>query len=98
VRKKHRTKAGCQHRILQAASGGYGPESAVDYGFYERVRWRNGRRFRILTVVDQFTREMYVFGGRSVPPCGTRVTQALEPVVAQRGAPRAITVDNRINV
>ena len=38
-----------------------------------------------------------MFGGRSVPQ-GDTVAQALEPVIAQRGAPWAITVDNLIDV
>ena len=57
----------------------------------ERVA--DGRRFRILTVVDQFTREcLCLRADQSLT--GEKVAQALEPVVAQRGAPRAITVDN----
>ncbi len=57
----------------------------------ERVA--DGRWFRILTVVDQFTREcLCVVADQSLS--GKKVAQALEPVVAQRGAPRSITVDN----
>jgi putative transposase len=57
----------------------------------ERVA--DGRWFRILTVVDQFTREC-VFLRTDQSLTGEKVAQALEPVVAQRGAPRVITVDN----
>jgi len=57
----------------------------------ERVA--DGRCFRILTVVDQFTREcLCLVADQSLT--GENVAQALEPVVMQRGAPRAITVDN----
>jgi len=57
----------------------------------ERVA--DGRWFRILTVVDQFTREcLCLVADQSLT--GEKVAQALEPVVLQRGAPRAITVDN----
>ena len=57
----------------------------------ERVA--DGRWFRILTVVDQFTREcLCLMADQSLT--GEKVAQALEPVVMQRGAPRAITVDN----
>ena len=57
----------------------------------ERVT--DGRWFRILTVVDQFTREcLCLLADQSLS--GEKVTQALEPVVLQRGAPRSITVDN----
>jgi putative transposase len=57
----------------------------------ERVA--DGRWFRILTVVDQFTREcLCLVADQSLT--GEKMAQALEPVVMQRGAPRAITVDN----
>jgi putative transposase len=57
----------------------------------ERVA--DGRWFRILTVVDQFTREcLNLLADQSLT--GEKVAQALEPVGLQRGAPRAITVDN----
>ncbi len=56
----------------------------------ERVA--DGRWFRILTVVDQFTREcLCLLAYQSLT--GEKVTQALELVVLQRGAPRSITVD-----
>lgn len=43
--------------------------------------------------MDQFTREcLCLLADQSLT--GEKVAQALEPVVAQRGAPRAITVDN----
>ena len=57
----------------------------------ERVA--DGRWFRILTVVDQFTREcLCLLADQSLT--GGKVAQALELVVGQRGAPRSITVDN----
>ena len=57
----------------------------------ERVA--DGRCFLILTVVDQFTREcVCLVADQSLT--GEKLTQALELVVMQRGAPRAITVDN----
>jgi putative transposase len=57
----------------------------------ERVA--DGRWFLILTVVDQFTREcLCLVADQSLT--GEKVAQALEPVVMQRGALRAITVDN----
>lgn len=55
----------------------------------ERVA--DGRWFRIFTVVDQFTREcLCLVADQSLT--GEKVVQALEPVVAQRGAPSSITV------
>jgi putative transposase len=56
-------------------------------------RVADGRWFRILTVVDQFTREcLCLLADQSLT--GQKVAQALEPLVRQRGAPRSITVDN----
>jgi transposase InsO family protein len=57
------------------------------------ARVTDGRGFRILTVVDQFTREcLCLVADQSLT--GEKVAQALEPIVIQRGAPRSITVDN----
>ena len=56
-------------------------------------RFANGLRFRVLTVVDLYTREcLALHVDRSIG--GEMVAAALDRVVAQRGAPEAITVDN----
>jgi putative transposase len=90
VRTKHRTKAACRHRIPQAVATAPNQRWRMDF---MRERVADGRWFRILTVVDQFTRACWcVVADQSLR--GDKVAQALEPVVAQRGAPRAITVDN----
>jgi len=53
----------------------------------------SGRKFRVLSVIDIYTRECLAlevdtgFAGR-------RVTRALEAILAERGAPRAIRCDN----
>ena len=47
----------------------------------------------MLTVVDQFTRECLVLLADS-SLTGTKVAQALSEIVAERGAPVSITVDN----
>lgn len=54
----------------------------------------DGRSFRILTVVDQFTRECVgLKADRAMP--GMKVAQALERAKAERSAlPESITVDN----
>lgn len=90
VRTKHRTKAACRHRVPQA--GATAPNQRWSMDFMSE-RMADGRWFRILTVVDQFTREcLCLVADQSLT--GEKVAQALEPVVIQRGAPRAITVDN----
>lgn len=53
----------------------------------------DGRRFRTLNVVDDFTREsLAIEVGTSLP--GSCVVRAVERVALQRGYPVAITIDN----
>ena len=53
----------------------------------------NGRRFRVLTVVDDFSRECPVLeADHSLT--GQRVTRVLERMALTRGLPEVITVDN----
>jgi putative transposase len=53
----------------------------------------NGRRFRVLTVVDNFSRECPVLEvDHSLP--GQRVTRVLDRIALTRGLPEVITVDN----
>jgi putative transposase len=53
----------------------------------------NGRRIRVLTVIDDFTRESLATEVDTSLP-GLRVTQVLDRLVAGRGLPELITVDN----
>jgi hypothetical protein len=53
-----------------------------------------GRWFRVLTVVDQFTRECLLLLADS-SLTGHKVALALSQVIAEREAPESITVDNR---
>ena len=90
VRTQHRTKAAGRHRVPQAVATA--PNQRWRRGFM-RERVADGRWFRMLTVVDQFTREcLCLVADRSLT--GEKVAQPLEPVVLQWGAPRSITVDN----
>src|ERR1700761_1882191 len=53
----------------------------------------SGRRFRILTVVDDFTREcLSLFADASLP--APRVVRELDRIVETRGCPRMIVSDN----
>jgi putative transposase len=53
----------------------------------------NGRRFRVLTIVDDLTRECPALEvDHSLP--GQRVTRVLDRLAATRGLPAVITVDN----
>lgn len=90
VRTKHRTKAAGRARVPQAMATAPNERWSMDF---MRERVADGRWFRILTVVDQFTREcLCLLADQSLT--GEKVAQAWEPLVAQRGTPRAITVDN----
>src|SRR5690349_11299138 len=56
-------------------------------------RLADQRWFRVLTVVDQFTREcILLLADRSLT--AAKVAAALDRVVAERGTPESITVDN----
>jgi putative transposase len=56
-------------------------------------RFADGRWFRILTVVDQYTREcLCAFADRS--QTGEKVVVQMKQLVATRGIPEAITTDN----
>jgi putative transposase len=57
------------------------------------ARLLDGRWFRVLTVVDQFTRECLLLLADS-SLTGQKVALALAQVVAERGTPLSITVDN----
>lgn len=90
VRTKVRVRAARRHRVPLAVATAPNQRWSMDF-MSERVA--DGRWFRIFTVVDQFTREcLCLVADQSLT--GEKVAQALEPVVAQRGAPRSITVDN----
>ena len=53
----------------------------------------DGRPFRVLTIVDQFSRESLRAEPRSSFP-GSQVVASLERIALQRGYPEAITIDN----
>jgi putative transposase len=56
-------------------------------------RLADGRWFRILTIVDQYTREcLCAYADRS--QTGPRVVEQVERLVALRGVPESITTDN----
>lgn len=57
------------------------------------ARLEDGRSFRILTVVDQFTRECVAIRGKPRLN-GSDVAEALDMAVRERGKPTSIPVDN----
>lgn len=56
-------------------------------------RLADGRWIRVLTVVDQYTRECLTLHADTALS-GEKVANALDKVVALRGAPKSITRDN----
>ena len=53
----------------------------------------DGRRFRILAIVDDFTRECLTLAADTSLP-GLRVARELDAVIALRGRPTTIVSDN----
>ncbi len=53
----------------------------------------SGRRFRVLAVIDTFTREALAIEVDTSLP-GARVVRVLDRIVAERGIPRQIVLDN----
>jgi putative transposase len=56
-------------------------------------RLEGGRAFRVLTVIDQFTRECLKLEA-ATHMSGSRVVESLEAAAELRGYPKSITVDN----
>jgi putative transposase len=90
VRTAKRTKRARQARV--ALPGASRPNQRWSMDFVSD-RFADGRWFRILTVVDQYTREcLCVHPERS--QTGRKVADQLTEIVALRGAPESITSDN----
>jgi putative transposase len=90
VRTKKRKKAASHPRVPQGVASGPNQRWSMDF-IHDRLA--DGRAFRVLTVVDQYTREcLLLLADTSLS--GEKVAAALNLVVAERGAPQSITVDN----
>ena len=90
LRRKKRRKRGSHLRVVLA-----GPERINQHWSMDFVTDSlfNGRRLRVLTVVDDFSKECPVLEvDHSLT--GKRVTRVLERVALTRGLPEVITVDN----
>ena len=91
VRTKQRKKIGRRQRLAAPMA----VEANVCWSMdFVSDKLADGRSFRILTAVDQFTREcVWLEADRSMT--GTKVVQALEQARGERGSlPKSITVDN----
>jgi putative transposase len=90
VRTKVRKKIARRARVPASAATRPNEKWSMDF---VAARLLDGRWFRVLTVVDQFTRECLLLLADSSLG-GQKVASALSVVVAERGAPISITVDN----
>jgi len=91
VRSVERKKIGRRQRVAQAPASGPNQCWAADF---VSDKLSDGRSYRILTVIDQFTREcIALVAERSMT--GAQVVATFTEACADRGAvPRSITLDN----
>lgn len=90
VRTAKRTKRSGQLRVALPAASGVNQRWSMDF---VSDRLADGRWFRILTVIDQYTREcLCSYADRS--QTGDKVVEQMKQLVKLRGAPESITADN----
>jgi putative transposase len=90
LRTQHRKKRASQLRVPLATATAVNQRWSMDF---VTERLENGRYFRVLTIVDQFTRECpWLWADGSLT--GPKVVFCLQRLAATRGLPLAITVDN----
>jgi putative transposase len=88
--KKKRKRPGAALRIPRQQALGLNDTWSMDFAADSLF---NGRRFRVLTVVDNFSREcLGVKVGQSLK--GEQVVAVLDQVKRERGVPRSIRMDN----
>jgi putative transposase len=90
VRTKRRKERAQRQRIAQGLATRPNGRWSMDF---VAQRLADGRWIRVLTVVDQFTRECLCLHADTALS-GEKVAAALDVIVAERGAPLSITVDN----
>ena len=90
VRTKVRKKIARRRPVIVEVASAQNQRWSMDF---VAARLEDGRPFRILTVVDQYTRECVAIQGKS-RFCGAEVASALDGAIAERGRPVSITVDN----
>ncbi len=90
VRTKKRRKRASHLRVVPPAPTAANDRWSMDF---MRDTFDDGRPFRILTVVDTFTRECPLLAA-DTSLTGKRVSELLDGIAAERGFPKSITVDN----
>ena len=90
VRVKRRKKLASHARVRPPAAARVNERWSMDF---VADSLSDGRRIRVLTIIDSFTRECLALTvAKSLP--SQSVTETLNRVIKHRGAPRTIQVDN----
>jgi putative transposase len=90
VRTKKRAKRAAHVRVPLGTASRRNQRWSMDF---VSDRFSNGLWFRVLTVLDQFTKEgLCTHADRR--QTGKKVVEQLDMLVAERGAPESITIDN----
>ena len=90
VKRRKRKKTAGMERVMPAVSACENQRWSMDFLLNSLS---DGRRLRVLTLIDDFTREcLAIEVGTSLP--GARVVKVVDQVSNFRGAPRTIVVDN----
>ena len=90
VRTKRRKERAQRQRVAQGSAMHRNQKWSMDF---VAQRLADGRWIRVLTVVDQYTRECLTLHADTALS-GEKVAAALDKVILRRGAPKSITVDN----
>jgi putative transposase len=90
VRTQKRKERAQRQRIAQGPASRSNQRWSMDF---VAQRLADGRWIRVLTVVDQYTRECLTLHADTALS-GEKVATDLDEVIASRGAPQSITVDN----
>jgi putative transposase len=85
-----RTKRRSLHRGAVPPAAGCNQAWSMDFVHDQLV---SGKRFRVLTVIDQWSRESVLLEAMAAPT-GQHVAGALDALAVHRQLPRAITVDH----
>jgi putative transposase len=90
VRTKHRKKLASRIRVPQLAATAPNQRWSMDF---IQARLSDGRWFRVLTLVDQFTRECLLLHS-DLSLNGRKVATALDAMLRTRSKPQSISCDN----
>jgi putative transposase len=90
VRRKGKKRRSQQPRVIRAPLSGPNERWSMDF---VSDTLSNGRRFRCLTIIDEFSREsLAIHTAHSIP--AVRVIEVLERLRQERGLPQVIMTDN----